>query len=221
MINRRRVIAAGVAGLSFGAALRSGFAAPPSNGQYRAGEHYYVLTNPVATDDPDHIEVVEVFSYLCIHCYHFDPAVTKWSRELPEDVLFKRSPAVFSAQWKVMAQGFYTAQALGIGERVHKPIFEAIHVRRENLASRTALAKFFAGYGISNEDFDKVWDSFGVRAAVQQAEARGRAWGVTGVPQMIVDGKFRLDGRLVGGNTNMLPAADYLIEQERRALQTG
>lgn len=216
MINRRRLMVAGVAGLSVGAVVRAGFAAPPTDGRYRPGEHYYVLTTPVATEDSGRLEVVEVFSYLCIHCYHFDPAVTKWSRDLPDDVVFKRSPAVFSAQWKVMAQGFYTAQALGIGERVHKPIFEAIHVRRENLASRTALAKFFSDYGISQEDFDKVWDSFGVRAAVQQAEARGRAWGVTGVPQLIVDGKFRLDGRLVGGNVNMLPAADYLIEQERK-----
>ncbi len=221
MINRRRLIAASVAGLSFAAVTRGGLAAPPTDGKYRPGEHYYVLSNPVVSGDPDHIEVVEVFSYLCIHCYHFDPAVTRWSRELADDVVFKRSPAVFSAQWKVMAQGFYTAEALGISERVHKPIFEAIHVRRENLASRTALARLFADYGVASEDFDKVWDSFGVRAAVQQAEARGRAWGVTGVPQLIVAGKFRLDGRLVGGNDNMLPAADYLIDQERRALRAS
>ena len=46
---------------------------------YTEGKHYELLPIPVDTADPDTCEVVEVFSYMCIHCYNFDPAVNAWS----------------------------------------------------------------------------------------------------------------------------------------------
>ena len=225
-MNRRCLISV-AASMSAAAALPVGAIAAQSGPgllddlPYKPGEQYQVLPVPVAPEDPSRIEVVEVFSYMCVHCFNFDDAVTAWAEQLPDDVVFRRSPAIFSAQWKTLAQAFYTAQALQVSEAVHKPLFRAIHLRRENIANRVALAKLFAEHGVAPEDFDKVWDSFGVRAAVQQADARTRAWGVTGVPQLIVNGKYRLDGRLVGGNVNMLPAADYLIDFERRRRESA
>ena len=43
-----------------------------------------------------------------------------------------------------------------------------------------------------------------MRSRVQQADAHGRAYGVTGVPTLVVDGRYKIDGRMAGNNANML-----------------
>ena len=50
-----------------------------------------------------------------------------------------------------------------------------------------------------------------------QAQAKSRAYGITGVPAMIVNGKYRVDGRMAGSNQGMLDVVDFLVEQERRS----
>ena len=44
-------------------------------GSFVAGEHYVVLDRPVPTRDNSKVEVVELFSYGCPHCYEFEPLV--------------------------------------------------------------------------------------------------------------------------------------------------
>ena len=67
------------------------------------------------------------------------------------------------------------------------------------------------------EEFLQVFNSFGVRSRVQQAQAHGRAYGITGVPTLIVDGRYRVDGRMAGNNTNMLAVVEYLVSQRQNA----
>ena len=38
---------------------------------FKAGEHYDILPQTVRTADPDKIEINEVFSYTCGHCFNF------------------------------------------------------------------------------------------------------------------------------------------------------
>jgi thiol:disulfide interchange protein DsbA len=179
------------------------------------GEHYERLPIPVNTADSDTCEVVEVFSYLCIHCYNFDPAITAWAAVQPDNVKFVRVPAIFSADWESLAQAYYTAEALGVSEQVHMPIFNAIHAQQRDLRRPNLLAKVFADEAsVSQEDFDQAYNSFSVRSRVQQAKAKGSAYRITGVPTIIVNGKFRVDGRMAGNNTKMLEVVDYLVAME-------
>jgi thiol:disulfide interchange protein DsbA len=185
------------------------------------GTHYERIDVPVETglenESPAQVEVVEVFSYMCIHCYSFDPVLQRWEENMPEQAVFNRVPAVFSDDWALMARAFYTAEILGISKEMHEPLFNAIHVKRMNLRNEDQMASLFNEAGaISKEAFTKAYDSFFVRSRVMQAQAKSRAYGITGVPTMIVNGKYRVDGRMAGSNQGMLDVVDFLVEQERR-----
>jgi thiol:disulfide interchange protein DsbA len=182
---------------------------------WQAGEHYEVLQVPVKTADPDRVEVVEVFSYACIHCFNFEPELEPWLERQSEDVDFRRVPAIFSAEWAYLAQAYFAAQALMVEEQVHKPLFQAIHQKGVNVMDPDILAELFEKEaGVSPEDFHAVFSSFAVKGRVQQAQARTRAYRITGVPTVIVNGKYRLSGDMAGGNAQMLELMDYLIAQE-------
>lgn len=189
--------------------------------QYEAGTHYAVLDIPIHTPDPSKIEVTEYFSYGCPHCFEFDPEITAWKKQLPDDVQFDRTPAIWSKDYAVYAQTYYTAEALNVLDKVHTPIFQAIHAQGKPLNTPDSMAKFFAQFGVDPVDFAKTYASFGVRASVQQAEARGRAYRANGVPTLIINGKYRVDGAMAGSHANMLKVADFLIQKERAAMHAG
>lgn len=188
--------------------------------EFQEGVHYQRLPVPVETEDATKVEVVELFSYACIHCKNFDPTLEAWRAEQADDVLFRRVPAIFNETWELLAQAFYAAEVLGIGEKVHHPIFRALHDRGVNLANPSLMAALFQEVGeVSPEEFTQVFNSFSVRSRVQQADAHGRAYRVTGVPTLIVDGVYRVDGKMAGNNTKMLEIVDFLIAERRAAGQ--
>lgn len=185
--------------------------------EYEEGTHYVELEVPINTRTPEKIEVMEYFSYGCPHCYQFEPMLNAWRSELPDDIEFKRTPAIWNKDYMIYAQTYYTAEALNITETTHAPLFQAIHGDRRRLNDPKLMAEFFGEYGVDPLDFAKTYASFGVRASVQQAEARGRAFRSGGVPALIIHGKYRIEGSMAGSNANMLRVADYLIEKERAA----
>ncbi|MDA0788484.1 MAG: thiol:disulfide interchange protein DsbA/DsbL [Proteobacteria bacterium] len=185
---------------------------------YEEGTHYVELEIPIATRTPDQVEVMEYFSYGCPHCYRFDPMINSWKKTLADDVVFKRTPAVWNDAYQVYAQTYYTAEALGVLDDVHSVLFEAIHSEQRRLTDPKAMAMFFAGFGVDAIDFAKVYNSFGVRASVQQAIARGRGYRAGGVPAIIVNGRYRVEGNMAGSNADMLRVTDYLISLERKKL---
>ena len=184
----------------------------------KAGEGYIVIQQPVRTANPDKIEVTGVFWYGCGHCFDFEPMVTQWAEQLPEDVDFRQSPAMWNELMVIHAQAYYTAKALGVLEQVHQVIFDEINLRKNPLRSRDALEELFlANTDLDAETFRKAFDSFGVKSQVKQADARARAYGIAGTPELIVNGKYRVTGRAAGSKANMLKVAEQLIAQERAA----
>ena len=186
--------------------------------EFVEGEHYQRLPVSVDTRDSSKVEVVEVFSYACIHCKTFDPTLEEWRSEQPEDVDFRRLPAVFNPTWALFAQAYYAADVLGVGNAVHGPIFRAVHEQQIDLREPTRMAALFQEYGgVAPEDFAQVFGSFSVRSRVQQADAHGRAYRVSGVPALVVDGTYRVDGRMAGTNARMLQVVDFLVAERRAA----
>ena len=186
--------------------------------QYEEGVHYQVLDPqaPLSTSG-DGIEVSEYFSYGCGHCFQFDPVLTAWLETLPEDVVFDRTPAIWNDYYGNLAQTYYTLKAMDLLESLHLPVFEAIHVKRKNLSKPSIIADFLEASGVEPETFAKVFNSFGVRMSLQQAEARGRAYRASGVPTLIVNGKYRIEARGAGSTREMLKVAEFLIQLERES----
>lgn len=212
-----------LAGLAAAGALALSFlisvATTAQDGGYQQGTHYDLLSPPVRTRSKDKIEVVEFFAYSCGHCYNFEPLLDQWKKSLGDDVELAPSPAIWSAPMEPHARAFYTAQALGVLDTMHNALFAAMHVDRKRLSSEDEIRALFVANGVSAEDFDKAYNSFGVGSQVRQAAARAKGARISGTPEMMVAGKYRITTRKAGSQANMLKIAEYLIEKERSAMQ--
>lgn len=185
---------------------------------WEEGTHYDLITPVIRTADPAKVEVVEFFWYGCGHCYTFEPLVSRWKKTLGDDVTFLGSPAVWNKPMELHAAMYYAADVLGVLDSMHTVMFQAMNVDGKRLASEAEIRKLFTDNGVSAEDFDKAFGSFGVSSQVRQANSRARAAKITGTPEMMVNGKYRISIRKAGSQANMLTVADYLIEKERSAL---
>jgi thiol:disulfide interchange protein DsbA len=183
---------------------------------YVAGEHYDVIS-PAIRPSSDKIEVTEFFWYGCGHCYNFEPQLVQWKKTLPDDVVVIGSPAMWNNLMEIHAKAYYAAEVLGVLDSVHMPLFQAINIDRKRLATEGELADLFAAHGVSRDDFAKAFNSFGVGSQVRQANARARSARISGTPEMMVAGKYRITTRKAGSQANMLKIANHLIEQERAA----
>ena len=128
------------------------------------------------------------------------------------------SPAVWNDPMRVHATAFYIAEVLDAKEVMHPVIFDAMHVQRKRLVSRLELRDLFEDNGVDPEQFDKAFDSFGVDSQVRQAEARARSARISGTPSIMVAGKYLIETRAAGSQTNMLEIARHLVEKELAAL---
>ncbi len=175
---------------------------------------YETISPAQATHDPAKIEVIEFFWYGCPHCYDFEPLLNKWKETLPKNVEFIRQPAAFSETWTKHAKAYYTAEALGVVDKVHADFFDAVQNKKEELETEDQLAKFFVAHGVKEADFHEAYNSFPVDAKLRQAPAMAARYGITGVPAIIINGKYRTNGKMAGSHEKMIEIMNQLIQQE-------
>ena len=182
-----------------------------------AGKQYVELSSAVPVSKPGKIEVVELFWYGCPHCYHFEPTINPWIAKLPDDVNFVRVPAMFGGVWDLHGQMFIALQTMGVEAKVHAAVFEAIQKDGKKLASPDEMAEFLAAHGIDKSKFLSTFNSFAVKGQMAKAKKLAVAYQISGVPVLIVGGKYRFDIRSSGGPQETLQVADFLIQKERSA----
>ncbi len=180
---------------------------------FKEGVHYERILTPVPTSSPDKVEVVELFWYGCPHCFQFEPYIKQWLATKPEDVAFVRLPATLRKDWVNHARAYFVAETLGIVDEIHTPMFEEIHKAEQPTDTEDALAAFFARYGVEESKFRGLFSSFGVQARIQQADKKARAYRASGVPTLIVNGKYRVQVQ-----KNVFDVVNYLIGLERATL---
>jgi len=185
------------------------------------GFEYQEISPPVALGGEEgKIEVIEMFFYGCPHCFRAEPMVEQWLKTKPDFVTFTRMPAIFRDSWEPLARAFYTAKALGVLDRIHEPLFNSIHIKRQKTFSKEAVRAFFISQGISAEDFDKTYNSFQVANQINRARDLGKRFKIQGVPSFVVDGKWRTNGTMAGSLKAIPEVLDTLIRLQSAA-KTG
>jgi len=195
--------------------LFSGVAIAQEAVEYDEGFDYQLITPTQPTDDPDRIEVVEIFWYGCPHCYHFEPTLGPWTDNVPKDVNFYRLPAIFDTSWEAGARAYFTADILNVLDKSHSALFHAIHAENKTLNNVDKLANFYAGFGIDKALFKKTYASFVVNTRVARSKDMVRRYGVNGVPAIVVNGKYLVTGPMAKSYDNMLKITNFLVEKER------
>ncbi|HET7570718.1 MAG TPA: thiol:disulfide interchange protein DsbA/DsbL [Gammaproteobacteria bacterium] len=188
--------------------------AAPAQPQFKEGENYRLVVPVQPTDaGPNQVQVIEFFWYGCPHCYAFEPYLENWAASQPDNVLFKRVPAVINPGWKPQARAFYTARVLGVVGKLHKPIFDEIHLRHHFLHDEESFQKFFAQYGISKDQFDTAWNSFAVDTMMKQAAVLGERYRIMGVPTVVVAGKYITGPTMVKSFPELIQVIDFLVNK--------
>lgn len=184
-------------------------------------QEYLELNPSRPTQDPDKVEVIEFFWYGCPHCFRFDPYLEEWVKGKPAEVVFKRQPVIFGANWAPQARAYFTAEVLGAVDKIHKDLFNAMHVDKKPMASEEELTEFFAAHGIDRQDFKNAFRSFAVDMKMRQAEAIAADYGITGVPALVVNGKYAITGQTAKSYAKMIEVLKALVEREQQRLSTA
>lgn len=182
-------------------------------------DKYELITTPQPVNDEHKIEVVELFWYNCPHCYHFERYLEPWIKKQPADVEVIFMPAIFNDSWAILAKAYYAAEILGVLDKIHLKFFEAIHAKNRQVKTESDIKAFFVEQGVNAEEFTKIYNSFGVDTKTRRAQVLTRKYGITGVPALIVNGKYRISGSNVTNSEEMLGVVNYLVQKERAAKQ--
>lgn len=184
---------------------------------YTEGQHYFLIQPPQPTEVAEgKIEVLEVFSYACVHCAHFEPFISAWKKDLPAAAQFRYMPAVFSASWEPFARAFYAAEALNALDTLHQPLFNALHQDRKPLATVEQIAEFAGTLGIDKEKFLQAAKSSSTDIKIKRAREQVMRYRIDGTPSLIVAGKYRVP-TAAGGFQAMIDVANFLVAQEADA----
>lgn len=206
-----------VRALALFAGLIAGTAAFAQPAAFQEGTHYFKIEPAQPTATGDKVEVVEVFSYACIHCAHFEPHVTAWKKSMPAEASFAYMPAVFNPTWEAFARAFYAAEVLGIQKQSHEAMFKAIHEERRPFRSAEDLAKFYTAYGKTEQQVLDAMKSFGVEMKLNRSNQMVPKYGVEGTPTVVVAGKYRITGSSAGGLENVFAVVNHLVAKETAA----
>lgn len=178
--------------------------------------HYESVVPAQPTSTGKKVEVVEMFWYGCPHCNALEPYVNRWLKKMPANVEFVRMPAIFRPQWEVHARAYYTAEILGVLDKIHHKLFEAIHDQKRKVNTEEEIKKFFVEQGVSEKDFGRVFRSFAVEAKVRRAKDMSQRYGIRGVPALIVNGKYRTGSHMAGGNAKVFRVVNFLVDNESK-----
>jgi thiol:disulfide interchange protein DsbA len=183
----------------------------------QAGFEYQQTQQIIPTENPAKVEVTELFWYGCPHCYDLEPHLAVWVKKLPQDVVFKRVPGIPRPDWAPGARAYYTMEALGVLEKLHAPFFNAIHKQRAVKPNDDAgiIDWITKQSGMDRKKVADAYNSFSVNTKNMRAMQIFRASGATGVPTLIIDGKYISSVSMAGGNEELLKVADQLIAKAR------
>lgn len=157
------------------------------------------------------VEVLEFFWYGCIHCYNLEARLEPWVKKLPADVEFRRVPAVFNDRWAHDAVLFYTFEALGVLDKLHRPFFDAIHRDRLRTDNLDALHGWLEKQGVDSKKFQAAGKSFGVQTRTKRAIKLTQDYRIDGTPAMAVHGRYT-----VASSEHMLDTVDQLVAAVRK-----
>lgn len=185
---------------------------------YKEKIHYQRVVPAQPTTTGNKVEVVEMFWYGCPHCNNLEPFVERWLRRMPKNAEFVRIPAIFPRRptWELHARAYYTAEILGVLDKTHTAMFEALHNQKRKLDNDKQIMEFFAEHGVKAADFKRVFRSFAVEAKIRRARDLSQRYGIEGVPSLVINGKYRTGARMAGSNGNIFKVVNHLVGQESK-----
>jgi thiol:disulfide interchange protein DsbA len=198
---------------------------------WQQGIHYFLIRTPLSTTVPaGKVEVLEVFSYGCPACNSFLPTMKKLAAALPPQAQLAYLPASFNPgeDWPMFQRAFFAAQALGVVEKTHEAMFDAVWKTGElsvvdpatnrlknPLPSIEDAARFYVSHaGVKRDEFLNTARSFSVDTKMRTADREIISGQVDRTPTIVVNGKYRLNAESAGGYDQLISLVKWLVAKE-------
>jgi thiol:disulfide interchange protein DsbA len=152
---------------------------------------------------------------------------------LPANAQLAFLPAAFNPaeDWPMFQRAFLAAQALGIAERTHQAMYDAVWKSGElaitvpgtnrlkaPLPSIADAARFYERVGgVNAQQFLAMANSFGTDNKMRAADAQILAMHIDSTPTLVVNGKYRVVRSELKSNDELIELIKYLIARESGA----
>lgn len=187
-------------------------------GNTLASGGYELISPPQNTSTPDKVEVMEFFWLGCPHCYSFEPAIVAWENDMPDNVVFVREAPPLNPSWEQHSRAFYAAQLMGQEGPFVDAMFKAIHEDRKRMRKPDEIAELASELGMDKEKFLKTMKSFAVQTKMNRSIQLAKAAGISGVPAVVINGKYRTGASLAGGNAGIIDVINETIAIEKQEM---
>ena len=185
--------------------------------KFLPGKDYIKLDRTIPpAPEAGKIEVIEFFWYSCSHCNAFEPTFAQWAKNAPKDVVVNRIPVAFREDFAPQQRLFFTLEAMGLLEKIHIKVFQAIHVERLALNTDASILAWVEKQGVDKNKFADIAKSFGVASKLKRAVQLQNDFKIEGVPSLGVAGRFYVDGTLAGNMERALQVTESLLSQVRQ-----
>jgi len=178
--------------------------------EFDEGIDYRLVEKPVRAEAGNDVEVIEFFWYGCPHCFHLEPEIARWLEHKPAGVTFRRIPAAASPRWVPHAKAFYAAEPLGVLDKLHEPLFKALHEQGRKIFTDDQIIAFAGEQGIDEDAFRAAYNSFPVDMQVRKSAELVERYNIDGVPAIVIDGKYVTSATQTGSTARMFDVIDYL-----------
>lgn len=158
--------------------------------------------------------VTEFFSYVCPHCYSFQPLMKELEQRHPE-VQFNKVPVAFLGKdmGPVLQRAYGAAVLLKVEDTLTPVIFDQIHNQKNMPKGISDIKATFVENGVTKKDFDGVINSFALNGMIAKFDKTTDKFDVHGTPTVIVNDKYELNMSEIGSADRFYEVVDYLLAQ--------
>ncbi|MBI2312862.1 MAG: thiol:disulfide interchange protein DsbA/DsbL [Betaproteobacteria bacterium] len=181
----------------------------------RLDRDYRLFDPPKPVSTGERIEVIEFFYYGCPYCFDLQPGLNAWLKRQPPDVALRRIP-VYQDSWLPLIKLYYTLEAMGEVERLHGTVYEAVHIRNDDLRNEITMLDWAVLNGLDRRKFSETYDSGAVAEKVKQSRQMTRDYGITGTPRLVIDGRYLTSSAMTGSHLAQIPVLEELVAMARR-----
>jgi thiol:disulfide interchange protein DsbA len=193
----------------------AGFVSGCASTEPVAGRDYALVEPAQPVPGGGQIVVVEFFWYGCPHCSDMHPRLKAWAQRQPADVVLIYQPVVSRDRWEGGARMHFALEMLGERVRLADALFEATQLDGLDLNDEAVMADWAERQGVDRRRFGQAWRSPEVQRQVDEARTVARRYQITGVPSLVVDGRYRTSNTFTGSADDTLAMVDRLVQKAR------
>jgi len=180
-----------------------------------SGKHYTELNPAYETANKEQVIVYEFFGYKCPHCASFQAFMNPWHKKLPKHVKLVRIPVVFQPGWDIFAKAYYTSETMGIAEKTHQAMFDALHKEHKRFRTIEDIASWYADkFSVDRDAFLSTANSFMIDSKVRQSNNLMQKMKISSTPSLVINGKYKPNVKELGTHNAVLDLASFLSNQE-------